>query len=74
MPLGNSLIGDSLFIPSGREMTAAPSGEGTFDLRRAVSGGDQIPRYVALFLLIAVGIIAAVHIGGLRAMVTVGGS
>lgn len=73
MPAANSLLGENIYVTpvelpnhatqytddseSGMSLSAAP---------------DAVPHFVAFFVLLAVGIIAAIHFGGLRAMVAVG--
>jgi hypothetical protein len=72
MALGNTLLGDDLFVAGGPAEPVMLGSDGTINAPVA-SGSDNVPRIVALFLIVALAIIVAVHLGGLRAMVTVGG-
>jgi hypothetical protein len=75
MARANVLLGDEEYVSASSPASRAIRETGA-DMSAPVapvSGGENIPRYVALMLLVALGVIVAVHFGGLRAMVTVGG-
>ena len=74
MPAANSLIGEAIYVtpvemPSHATQYTSDDSEGGLSLDAAP---DAVPHFVAFFVLLAVGIIAAIHFGGLRAMVAVG--
>jgi len=76
MSLANTLVGDSIYVTPielpdhSTAYTDSSPGDSGFSMDAAP---DTVPHFVALFVLLAVGVIAAIHFGGLRAMVAVGG-
>lgn len=72
----NTLVGESIYVtpvefPDHSTGYTDSDAEGESGLSLSAAP-DAVPHYVAFFVLLAVGIIAAIHFGGLRAMVAVG--